>query len=425
MRVCRAWKLRVGYVSFSATMFTTSDSFTAHIRRLSTAGSLLYIRIANSDISRLKLRHGQAVEIDLGSVRVTGTVKTSGGSPWLAPCPGSSNAAITSALRAASLGHGMDVLALLRFLGPSPTGGDSACVGGQASSRPVSSNDQLPPSFRVQNARGQLVSEQELWDRITKHLTTFLPTWRSRIAEFGQVTAVERRLNGDRWSDNEVFEGIVLGLLSNSIDWAKIQAVRPNLSGPFVGFSPAEYEKLDDGGVGRLITWFSDHGATLPYNGESLRRLRQTAAQLCTYSREHGCIERFLDELFQANGADAKRLALALGGAGSVHKLAGLGIPLVAEALKNIGYDLAKPDRHINRAAACFGIVQFPRWRDASARKAPMLSQADLLTVMQAMEMFSRKVGQLVTFVDNAVWLLCAKSGLWMSNADLVALSSK
>ena len=132
-----------------------------------------------------------------------------------------------------------------------------------------------------------------------------------------------------------------------------------------------------------------------------------------------------MDDLFRANGADAKRLAVALGGARSVHKLAGLGVPLVAESLKNIGYDLAKPDRHINRAAVCFGMVEFPRWRDRSARNTPALTEADLLTVMQAMEMFSREVGQFVTFVDNAVWLLCAKSGVWLSNPDLIALSAQ
>lgn len=406
-------------------MSTTGHSFTAHIRRLSTAGSVLYIRIANSDISRLGLQHGQAIEIDLGGVRVTGTVKTSGGSPWLAPCPGSSNAAITSALRRASLAHGMDVVAILRSLGAAPTSGGVAYVKSQSSSQVRSSRDHSPSSFSIQSTRVQTVRGQDLWDRITRRLTTFQPTWRARIAEFGQADAVERRLNGGRWSDNEVFEGIVLGLLSNSVDWAKIQAVRPKLSGLFLGFSPAEYRKLDDTSVGRLVTWFSDHNATLPYNGKSLDRLRQAAAQLCAYSRKHGSLEQFLDNLFRANGADAKRLAVALGGVGSAHKLAGLGIPLVAESLKNIGYDLAKPDRHINRAAVCLGMIEFPRWRDRLARNTPMLSQAELLSVMEAMEAFSREVGQLVTFVDNAVWLLCAKSGMWMSNSGLIELSAK
>jgi hypothetical protein len=91
-------------------------SLVAHIRRLSAAGSVLYIRIGNSDISRLGLRHGQAIEIDLGPVRITGIVKTSGGSPWVAPASGSSNAAITDALLNARFNHGMDVSATGRSL---------------------------------------------------------------------------------------------------------------------------------------------------------------------------------------------------------------------------------------------------------------------------------------------------------------------
>jgi hypothetical protein len=96
---------------------TPDFSFVAHIRRLSAAGSVLYIRIGNSDISRLGLQHGQAIEIDLGRVRIAGVVKTSGGSPWLAPGPGSSNAAITEAIRSALLEHGADVSATVCSLG--------------------------------------------------------------------------------------------------------------------------------------------------------------------------------------------------------------------------------------------------------------------------------------------------------------------
>jgi hypothetical protein len=91
-------------------------SLVAYIRRLSAAGPVLYIRIGNSDISRLGLSHGQGIEINLGRVRITGIVKTSGGSPWLAPAPGVSNAAITAALRGARFEHGMDVQATARLL---------------------------------------------------------------------------------------------------------------------------------------------------------------------------------------------------------------------------------------------------------------------------------------------------------------------
>src|SRR5207253_2299054 len=46
--------------------------------------------------------------------RIAGIVKTSGDSPWLAPVPGSSNAAITATLRGGNLEHGMDVSATIR-----------------------------------------------------------------------------------------------------------------------------------------------------------------------------------------------------------------------------------------------------------------------------------------------------------------------
>lgn len=94
----------------------TGAHLTAHIRRLSAEGSVLYVRIDSSDIARSGLRHGQGVEIDLGRDRVSGIVKTSGGSPWLAPEPGSSNASITAVLRRNGFEHGMDVRAGVRKL---------------------------------------------------------------------------------------------------------------------------------------------------------------------------------------------------------------------------------------------------------------------------------------------------------------------
>jgi hypothetical protein len=100
----------------SALSTTPNPSLVAHVRRLSAAGPILYIRIDNRDVSRLGLSHGQTIEIDLGRTRVAGIVKTSGGSPWLAPSPGSSNATITATLRGAHLEHGMDVSATVRPL---------------------------------------------------------------------------------------------------------------------------------------------------------------------------------------------------------------------------------------------------------------------------------------------------------------------
>jgi hypothetical protein len=102
----------------STTATTAGFSICAHIRRLSAAGSVLYIRLDNADISRTRLKHGQTIEMDLGRVPVVGVVKTSGGSPWLAPSRGGSNAAITAALRRVGFEHGVDIQATGRILAP-------------------------------------------------------------------------------------------------------------------------------------------------------------------------------------------------------------------------------------------------------------------------------------------------------------------
>jgi hypothetical protein len=162
----------------------------AHLRRLSSAGSTLYIRIGNSDVSRLGLRHGEEIEIDLGRVRIDGILKTSGGSPWLAPSSRGSNAAITMALRGAGLEHGMDVPANARRL----AGGFEVKNVGRVRALPPTIC--LPKPVPQTSFRAQILRGHELWEQITGHLMTSLPDWRSRIAEFGQVAAVERRLRG-------------------------------------------------------------------------------------------------------------------------------------------------------------------------------------------------------------------------------------
>ena len=94
---------------------TGDHQLVAHIRRLASDGGRLYVRIGAEDVRRLNLSHGQVVHLTLDrGVRVSGIVKTSGASPWLAPGPDGSNSAITADLRKAGFDHGDDVPATLR-----------------------------------------------------------------------------------------------------------------------------------------------------------------------------------------------------------------------------------------------------------------------------------------------------------------------
>ncbi len=113
---------------------------------------------------------------------------------------------------------------------------------------------------------------------------------------------------------------------------------------------------------------------------------------------------------------------MKLGLPSSRYKLPAFGIALAAEALRNIGFDLVKPDRHILRAAGSFGLVEFIRWEDRGATKPPNARPSELLETMSNMEKFAESVGECACLVDNAIWLLCARSGSHLSNEDLKGL---
>ena len=141
------------------------------------------------------------------------------------------------------------------------------------------------------------------------------------------------------------------------------------------------------------------------------------------HSRVYGSAESYFTSLVHRSGGDPKQAALRLGLPGK-DKLPGLGVALAAEALKNLGFDVAKPDRHIKRAVASFGLVPCKDWAGRNGRAAPSFSsKRSCLAVMEAVQNVATAAGAPVVLVDNASWMLCAKSGLYLTNPELSELA--
>ena len=117
-------------------------------------------------------------------------------------------------------------------------------------------------------------------------------------------------------------------------------------------------------------------------------------------------------------------LALAKDGGGD--KLKGLGPALAAEAMKNIGFDVAKPDRHVNRAVASFEWMTFRKWEPNKPREefgAPIPTPTECLCAMTLVESIATQADQRVAFVDNAIWLLGADGGLHVTNREFARMA--
>ena len=241
---------------------------------------------------------------------------------------------------------------------------------------------------------------------------------------FDQVAAVAARAAGREWNDDETFKGLLLAVLSNNTDWSKIEQIQADLAELFSGFSLKSSAELpacevDD----RFLPWFIDRKAGSVTLKRDLVNLIGTARLLSEHSSAHGTAESYFTSLVRRLDGDPKRAALHLGSSGE-YKLPAFGAALAAEALKNLGFDLAKPDRHVTRAVASFGLVPFGDWPGRNGRTAPSVSsRKSYLAVMGAVQDIATAVGRPVVMVDNAIWLLCTKSGLYLTNPELAELA--
>ena len=274
------------------------------------------------------------------------------------------------------------------------------------------------------------MNRQVLWSRIESRLESSPLDWRERIRQLGQVEAVEQRDAGRTWSDDEVFEALLMAVLSGDTDWSNIERIQADLPELFSGFSLASYAKLSDDEIGdRYVPWFEDRRAGSRSRKGNLLNLIGAARKLLDFSRKHGTADGYFTSLVDKCDGDPKQAALRLG-QDHEYKLPSLGVALAAEALKNLGFDVAKPDRHVMRAVGSFGLVRFSRWSmngdGRNGRAAPESSKkAELLAVMAEVEQIAEAVKERVVFVDNAIWLVCARSELYLANAVLAEMAGE
>ncbi len=268
-------------------------------------------------------------------------------------------------------------------------------------------------------------SYRVLWSKIEARLDLHHMHWRERVKEFGQVRAVKERSQGKTWSDDEVFKAILLAVLSSNTVWSKIEGVLPDLPKLFDGYSLKAYASQSEYEIdNRFVPWFKERKAGSMSLRGSLVNLIRAAQILLQYSKRRGAADNYFTSLLEQCADDPKRVALQLGSPGK-YKLPSLGVPLAAEALKNLGFAVAKPDRHMLRAMGSFGLVQFYGWNPATKPYGNPATTAagKLREVMTVAERIAEASETPVVLVDNAIWMLCAQSEMHLTNSELAAIA--
>ncbi|WP_137787817.1 hypothetical protein [Sphingomonas sp. 3P27F8] len=262
---------------------------------------------------------------------------------------------------------------------------------------------------------------RDLWRSLQQKLDGWNPAWRDRVDTGSPRWRAGFPAKAARLPDEIVFESFAVALLSGNTRWDRIATIRGELGVPFVDFDPARFASLDDRDIDRrVLRWFVDRRAGSAGLPAGLLRLRGTAAILAT---AEGGAHGFLERVFDAAGGMPDQAAVLLGGSAQ-WKLPGFGIALAAEALRLLGFDLCKPDRHVLRAVGAWGLVRFARWPEKGAYTPPQARPAELIATMRAVRTLAENNAVGVSNCTSVIWLAGAVSGARLTNADFASLAA-
>ena len=117
--------------------------------------------------------------------------------------------------------------------------------------------------------------------------------------------------------------------------------------------------------------------------------------KLLTLEKEYGTIDNYYNEFIQSDKT-LVTLAKTLSDTTSKDKMVQMDIALVCEYLRNVGYDIPKPDRHIRRILGCENLS---------------FSRSKIVPPFQTFEIISKLAKLLnksVAEVDYILWSYCA-----------------
>ena len=195
--------------------------------------------------------------------------------------------------------------------------------------------------------------------RMDEHLRNNL-LWKDGQAQLDKLwentyikRQIDRRRAGGEFSTSDHIRAMVYSMLSSGIVWDRVsphidkatKQLTP-IDGVFFQYDPERLLQCDPEGLTEEIKKL--HCAS-QYTKKQMEALIHTnIPKLIQLEKQYGSVDVFYQKYINKDST-LKTLVKALSAENSDCKLAQMGEALVAEYLKNVGYDIAKPDRHIRR----------------------------------------------------------------------------
>ena len=225
------------------------------------------------------------------------------------------------------------------------------------------------------------------------YLTRTLPSYPSDKARLASILA--RRVSGHIYSIDEYVEGMVRAILTNSVPWARIapHIASGRIASIFHGYSAAALKNVPYMDLVMGLRAIKCGNLSVVKQMQAIRGNIETLERIIA---DYGSIEDYFRALCPTTYPQITYNVLKDFDVNGCYKLGQMGMPLVCEFLKNMGFLLPKPDRHLKGffSGDKMGIITGPA------------SNAD---VFNQIETLARSSTFTIPEIDLMVWSFCAK----------------
>lgn len=164
---------------------------------------------------------------------------------------------------------------------------------------------------------------------------------------------LDKRRDGGAFTVSDHIRGMVYSMLTSGAAWNRLEPHIDTATGQITVideiFCQYDVTALQSADPAVLVSRVKEYRLGTPYLTNQINALiGVNIGKLLAIKKEYGSVDHFYQSLADKND-NLKALVRELATAGKPYKFAQLGEALTAEYLKNVGYDIGKPDRHICR----------------------------------------------------------------------------
>ena len=206
---------------------------------------------------------------------------------------------------------------------------------------------------------------------------------------------IEKRKNGGTFDLSNHIRAMVYSMLSAEKEWYLVQSHIDNGDIDTI-FKDFCVDSLLQCKAETLTGQIQDIRCASRLTSRQMEALSVNVNRLMEIEKQYGSIDCFCQRLCEVDKT-YKVLIGTLACVNSPYKLKQMGEALVTEYLKNVGYDICKPDRHICRMLGC-DVLGCSDNREASVYEA--------IDIMSAI---ADELQKPIAEVDYILWSYCAK----------------